>query len=52
MITISCILQTSGVTRFLDDQRPAQSELYAAFVLSTVGNAVIDTVDASQALVS
>ncbi|XP_025087515.1 xanthine dehydrogenase-like [Pomacea canaliculata] len=44
------VYQTSGVTRFLDDQRPAQSELYAAFVLSTVGNAVIDTVDASQAL--
>ncbi|KAK7486654.1 hypothetical protein BaRGS_00022055, partial [Batillaria attramentaria] len=42
--------QTSGVVRFLDDVPLLQGEVYAAFVISDVGNACVDTVDPSAAL--
>ena len=44
--------QTSGEIRFLDDEGLVEREVYAAFVISDVGNAHIETIDPSSALVS
>ena len=46
------VLQTSGEIRFLDDEGLVEREVYAAFVISDVGNAHVETIDPSSALVS
>ncbi|KAK7099077.1 hypothetical protein V1264_003269 [Littorina saxatilis] len=46
----AAIYQTTGELRFLADERLLQDEVYAAFVISDVGNAKLDSVDASPAL--
>ncbi|XP_043236080.1 indole-3-acetaldehyde oxidase-like isoform X1 [Amphibalanus amphitrite] len=43
-------IQTSGEAEYLDDQHEAPGELHGYYVLATVGNAVISSIDASQAL--
>ncbi|XP_048242204.1 xanthine dehydrogenase-like isoform X1 [Haliotis rufescens] len=43
-------LQTSGRVRFVNDVPPVPEEVCASFVISSVGNAEIDTVDTSAAL--
>ncbi|KAL8614120.1 hypothetical protein ACOMHN_026337 [Nucella lapillus] len=42
--------QTSGEVRYLDDERPAQGEVFAAFVISDVASAHIEHIDPSEAL--
>ncbi|KAK7469495.1 hypothetical protein BaRGS_00036474 [Batillaria attramentaria] len=42
--------QTSGMSRFVDDEALVQGELYAAFTVTTEGNATIGSVDATAAL--
>ncbi|CAL8110874.1 unnamed protein product [Orchesella dallaii] len=42
--------QVSGEAQFINDIRPEFEELYGAFVLTSVGNATIKSIDATQAL--
>lgn len=44
--------QCTGEAEYVDDIPTLPNELYAAFVLSTVGNCEIDAVDPSEALVN
>ena len=46
------IFQASGVTKYMMDRVMEKTELYAAFVLSTQGNATLASIDPSPALVS
>ena len=41
----------TGEVEYVDDQPEAPGELHGYFVLSTVGNATISSIDASKALV-
>ena len=41
----------SGEAEFIDDQPALPDELYGHYVLSTIANAKIDSIDASKALV-
>ncbi|XP_067656037.1 uncharacterized protein [Haliotis asinina] len=50
MIKADATLQTSGRVKFVNDIPPVQAELCASFVITSVGNAEIDTVDTSAAL--
>ncbi|XP_067656035.1 uncharacterized protein [Haliotis asinina] len=50
MTKVDATLQTSGIAQYVNDVPPVQGEVYASFVISTVGNAEIDTVDTSAAL--
>ena len=46
------IFQASGEAEYVSDIPPRPGQLYAAFVLSTQGNATIDNIDPADALVS
>ncbi|XP_071116536.1 uncharacterized protein [Haliotis cracherodii] len=50
MTKMDATLQTSGRVKYVNDIPPVQEEVFAAFVISSVGNADIDTVDTSLAL--
>lgn len=41
----------AGEAQYTDDIPPYPNELYGAFVTSSVGNCLIDSIDASRALV-
>lgn len=45
------MLQATGEAVYMDDIPAYPDQLEAAFVLSTVGNAKLGTIDASEALV-
>ncbi|KAL5006950.1 hypothetical protein ScPMuIL_015756 [Solemya velum] len=47
---LGSILQTSGEAQYITDIPPIPGQLYASFVLSTVGNAKIQTIDPADAL--
>ncbi|XP_067656034.1 uncharacterized protein [Haliotis asinina] len=50
MTKVDATLQTSGMIKYVNDTEPLREETFAAFVVSSVGNAEIDTVDTSVAL--
>ena len=43
--------QTTGKAEYINDTPAQQHELHAAFVISTVGNAKLQSMDPSKALV-
>ncbi|KAK6190255.1 hypothetical protein SNE40_002166 [Patella caerulea] len=50
MIKQNAVIQTCGEAEFINDTPPQINEVYAALVISTVGNADIDVIDPSPAL--
>ncbi|XP_048242207.1 xanthine dehydrogenase-like [Haliotis rufescens] len=50
MTKADATLQTSGQVQFVGDLPPVPNEVAASFVISSVGNAEIDTVDTSAAM--
>ncbi|XP_067656038.1 uncharacterized protein [Haliotis asinina] len=50
MVKADAALQTSGRVQYVGDIPPVPNEVCASFVISTVGNAEIDTVDTSVAM--
>lgn len=46
------MIQCAGEALFSDDIPPIADEVFASFVLSTVANAEIESIDGSKALVS
>ncbi|XP_046360648.2 indole-3-acetaldehyde oxidase-like isoform X2 [Haliotis rufescens] len=52
MTKVDATLQTSGRVQYVNDVPPVQGEVFASFVISSVGNAEIDSVDTSAALSS
>ncbi|XP_067656036.1 uncharacterized protein [Haliotis asinina] len=50
MVKADAVLQTSGRVQYVGDIPPLPNEVCAAFVISSVGNADIDTVDTSVAM--
>ncbi|XP_041042508.1 xanthine dehydrogenase-like isoform X2 [Carcharodon carcharias] len=50
MPKLNAHLQTSGEAQFINDLLPVPNELFAAFVLSTEGNATISTIDITAAM--
>jgi hypothetical protein len=41
----------TGELRYLDDESVSKGEVYAAFVVSHVGNATLDKIDPTEAMV-
>ncbi|XP_072923323.1 xanthine dehydrogenase/oxidase-like isoform X2 [Hemitrygon akajei] len=50
MPKLSSHLQTSGEAQFINDLLPVPNELFAAFVLSTEGNATLSNIDGAAAM--
>ncbi|XP_046559709.1 xanthine dehydrogenase-like isoform X1 [Haliotis rubra] len=50
MTKVDATLQTSGRVQYVNDVPPVQNEVFASFVITSVGNADIDSVDTSDAL--
>ncbi|XP_011705500.1 PREDICTED: xanthine dehydrogenase/oxidase-like, partial [Wasmannia auropunctata] len=50
MPKLDAIKQTSGEAQYCNDLPPYPREVFCAFVLTKVGNGMIDSIDASKAL--